>query len=66
VRIQTVMPGTTATEFRAVAGYAPQKEAAITMPAAHLVDAALAGLDADDAARADALKHAQGIEQPRS
>ncbi len=48
VRIQTVMPGATATEFWDVAGYAAQKDAPITMSAAHLVDAALAGLDAGE------------------
>jgi short-subunit dehydrogenase len=48
VRIQTVMPGATATEFWDVAGYAPQKESATTMSASHLVDAALAGLDAGE------------------
>ena len=48
VRVQTVMPGATATEFWDVAGYAPQKESAITMSAANLVDAALAGLDAGE------------------
>ncbi len=48
VRIQTVMPGATATEFWDVAGYAPQKESATTMSAANLVDAALAGLDAGE------------------
>lgn len=48
VRIQTVMPGATATEFWDVAGYAPQKESASTMSAADLVDAALAGLDAGE------------------
>ncbi|WP_186037091.1 SDR family NAD(P)-dependent oxidoreductase [Burkholderia gladioli] len=45
VRIQTVLPAATATEFWDVAGYAKQKEAASTMSAADLVDAALAGLD---------------------
>lgn len=45
VRIQTVLPAATATEFWDVAGYAKQKEAASTMTAADLVDAALAGLD---------------------
>jgi short-subunit dehydrogenase len=45
VRVQTVLPGATATEFWDVAGYAPQKTAEITMQAADLVDAALAGLD---------------------
>jgi short-subunit dehydrogenase len=48
VRIQTVMPGATATEFWDVAGYAPQKESATTMSAPDLVDAALAGLDAGE------------------
>jgi len=45
VRVQTVLPGATATEFWDVAGYAPQKTSEITMQAAELVDAALAGLD---------------------
>ena len=48
VRIQTVMPGATATEFWDVAGYAPQKAEASTMSAENLVDAALAGLDAGE------------------
>lgn len=48
VRIQTVLPGATATEFWDVAGYAPQKTSAITMRAEDLVDAALAGLDAGE------------------
>jgi short-subunit dehydrogenase len=48
VRIQTVLPGATATEFWDVAGYAPQKTAEITMQASDLVDAALAGLDAGE------------------
>jgi short-subunit dehydrogenase len=48
VRIQTVLPGATATEFWDVAGYAPQKTSDITMQAADLVDAALAGLDAGE------------------
>lgn len=45
VRIQTVLPAATATEFWDVAGYAKQKESPNTMSAADLVDAALAGLD---------------------
>ncbi len=45
VRVQTVLPGATATEFWDVAGYAPQKTSEITMQADDLVDAALAGLD---------------------
>ncbi len=48
VRIQTVLPGATATEFWDVAGYAPQKTAESTMRAEDLVDAALAGLDAGE------------------
>ena len=48
VRIQTVMPGATATEFWDVAGYAAQKTSAITMSAANLVDAALEGLEAGE------------------
>ncbi|SNS01556.1 hypothetical protein SAMN05192560_2236 [Methylobacillus rhizosphaerae] len=45
VRIQTVLPGATATEFWDVAGYAKVKEAPTTMTAEDLVDAALIGLD---------------------
>ena len=45
VRVQTVLPGATATEFWDVAGYPPQKTSAITMSAEDAVDAALAGLD---------------------
>ena len=45
VRIHTVLPAATATEFWDVAGYAKQKEAPSTMTAEDLVDAALAGLD---------------------
>ena len=45
VRIQTVLPAATATEFWDVAGYAPQKTSQNTMSAEDLVDAALAGLD---------------------
>ncbi len=48
VRIQTVAPAATATEFWDVAGYAPQKTSPVTMSAANLVDAALAGLDAGE------------------
>lgn len=48
VRIQTVLPGATATEFWDVAGYPPQKTSEITMSAEDLVDAALVGLDADE------------------
>lgn len=48
IRIQTVLPGATATEFWDVAGYAAQKSASITMSAEDCVDAALAGLDAGE------------------
>lgn len=48
VRVQTVLPGATATEFWDVAGYPPQKTSEITMSAADCVDAALAGLDAGE------------------
>lgn len=48
VRIQTVLPGATATEFWDVAGYAAQKTASITMSAEDCVDAALAGLDSGE------------------
>lgn len=48
VRIQTVLPGATATDFWDVAGYAPQKTSETTMRAEDLVDAALAGLDAGE------------------
>jgi short-subunit dehydrogenase len=48
VRVQTVLPGATATEFWDVAGYPPQKTSEITMSAEDLVDAALAGLDAGE------------------
>jgi short-subunit dehydrogenase len=49
VRVQTVLPGATATEFWDIAGYPPQKTSEITMSAEDLVDAALAGLDAGEA-----------------
>ena len=48
VRIQTVLPGATATEFWDVAGYPAQKTSDITMSAEDCVDAALAGLDAGE------------------
>ncbi len=48
VRVQTVLPGSTATEFWDVAGYAPQKTSSITMSTEDCVDAALAGLDAGE------------------
>lgn len=48
VRIQTVLPGATATEFWDIAGYAAQKTSASTMSAEDAVDAALSGLDAGE------------------
>ncbi|TYL93527.1 SDR family oxidoreductase [Bradyrhizobium rifense] len=48
VRVQTVLPGATATEFWDVAGYPPQKTSEVTMSAEDCVDAALAGLDAGE------------------
>ncbi|WP_372399935.1 SDR family oxidoreductase [Azospirillum sp. HJ39] len=45
VRVQTVLPAATATDFWDVAGYAPQKTKPTTMSAEDLVDAALSGLD---------------------
>jgi short-subunit dehydrogenase len=48
VRVQSVLPGATATEFWDIAGYAPQKTAEITMSVEDCVDAALAGLDAGE------------------
>jgi hypothetical protein len=48
VRVQTVLPAATATEFWEVTGYGKQKEAPTAMTAGDLVDAALAGLDQDE------------------
>lgn len=45
VRIQTVLPAGTITEFWDAAGYSKQKESPSMMTAEDLVDAALAGLD---------------------
>src|ERR1700761_6474074 len=55
VRIQTVLPAATATEFWDVAGYAPQKTSDTTMSAEDLVDAALAGFDAGELVTIPAL-----------
>jgi hypothetical protein len=46
VRVQTVLPGATATEFWDIAGYPPQKTSEVTTE--DCVDAALAGLDAGE------------------
>jgi len=45
VRVQTVLPAATATEFWDIAGYSKVKTSPNTMTAQNLVDAALAGLD---------------------
>jgi uncharacterized protein len=45
VRVQTVLPGGTATEFWDVAGYGAYASSPSVMPAEVMVDAALAGLD---------------------
>ena len=58
VRIQTVLPAATATEFWDIAGYAPQKTSDTTMKAEDLVDAALAGLDAGELVTIPALHDA--------
>ncbi len=55
VRVQTVLPAATATEFWDIAGYAPQKASATTMRAEDLVDAALAGFDAGELVTIPAL-----------
>jgi short-subunit dehydrogenase len=55
VRIQTVLPAATATEFWDVAGYAPQKTSETTMRAEDLVDAALAGFDTGELVTIPAL-----------
>jgi len=48
IRVQTVLPGATATEFWDIAGYGAQKTSPITMSAEDAVDAALAGLDSGE------------------
>lgn len=63
VRVQTVLPAATATEFWDVAGYAKQKEAASTMSADDLVDAALAGLDQGELVTIPTLHDAEGWTQ---
>jgi short-subunit dehydrogenase len=55
LRIQTVLPAATATEFWDIAGYAPQKTSDSTMSASDLVDAALAGFDAGEIVTIPAL-----------
>ncbi|MGQ2965929.1 SDR family NAD(P)-dependent oxidoreductase [Methylophilus sp.] len=63
VRIQTVLPGGTATEFWDVAGYAKVKEAPTTMSAEDLVDAALAGLDSGELVTIPPLQDNEDWEQ---
>jgi len=63
VRIQTVLPAATATEFWDVAGYAPQKTSEMTMRAEDLVDAALAGFDAGELVTIPALHEAEAWTQ---
>ncbi|WP_186204521.1 SDR family NAD(P)-dependent oxidoreductase [Burkholderia gladioli] len=60
VRVQSVLPAATATEFWDVAGYAKQKEAASTMTADDLVDAALVGLDAGELVTIPTLHDGEG------
>ena len=55
VRIQTVLPAATATEFWDVAGHAPQRTSETTMRAEDLVDAALAGFDTGELVTIPAL-----------
>jgi uncharacterized protein len=55
VRIQSVLPAATATEFWEVAGYAPQKTSDTTMRTEDMVDAALAGFDAGELVTIPAL-----------
>jgi uncharacterized protein len=55
VRVQTVLPAATATEFWDVAGNAPQRTSEMTMRAEDLVDAALAGFDAGELVTIPAL-----------
>jgi short-subunit dehydrogenase len=59
VRIQTVLPAATATEFWDAAGYAPQRTSDTSMRAEDLVDAALAGFDAGELVTIPALHDAE-------
>src|ERR1700753_291001 len=63
VRIQTVLPAATATQYWDVAGYAPQKTSDTTMRAEDLVDAALAGFDAGELVTIPALHDAKAWTQ---
>lgn len=55
VRVQTVLPAATATEFWDIAGYAPAKTSDSTMRAEDMVDAAMAGFDAGELVTIPAL-----------
>ncbi|MEE9331184.1 MAG: SDR family oxidoreductase [Methylophilaceae bacterium] len=57
VRIQTVLPGATATPFWDAAGYSIIKSAPSTMSAEDCVDAALAGLDQGEMVTIPGLQH---------
>ncbi len=57
VRIQTVLPGATATPFWDAAGYAPVKTAPTTMSAEDCVDAALVGLSQGEMVTIPGLQH---------
>jgi short-subunit dehydrogenase len=48
VRVQTVLPGSAASDLWTIVGYPPAKAAEILLPAETVVDAALAGLDAGE------------------
>jgi uncharacterized protein len=63
VRIQTVLPAATATEFWDIAGYAPQKTSDTTMRAEDMVDAALAGFDAGELVTIPALHETEAWTQ---
>ncbi len=63
VRVQTVLPGATATEFWDVAGYAPQKTDPGTMSTENLVDAALVGLDLGEIVTIPGLQNSVDWEQ---
>lgn len=57
IRIQTVLPGATATPFWDVAGYPTMKTAGTTMSAENCVDAALAGLSQGEMVTIPGLQH---------
>lgn len=57
VRIQTVLPGATATPFWDAAGYSPMKGAPTTMSAEDCVDAALVGLEIGELVTIPGLQH---------